>query len=199
VGKVWGTGNASECRGVVVVGNAGIGLRDGEEWSRFRGAVAKSRPPKAGYGRIVVFREKAYAGLIEQGWDIKLDGEPMNELKTGTFAYMDRPPGHHQLLSTEAMFPGVTKRDVTVAAGRTYFFLARMSERAQKLHTATAAGGLTGLLVMSAVTSSDDNPGPLDLLPLEDGAARTILADLKLSDGAPRVERLSAQGEPGSN
>ena len=63
----------------------------------------KIGPPKAGQARIVVFREKGYGGIGDPGWDVKLDGEPMSALKTGTYAYADRPAGSHQLSSTMTM------------------------------------------------------------------------------------------------
>jgi len=153
----------------------------------FAAMSQKIGPPKAGQARIVVFREKAYAGLIDKGWDVLLDGEQLSDLKTGTYVYADRPAGRHQLTSTAPLFPGVTQRDITVASGRTYFFLAKVSDRAQALNTATAAGGLTGFVVASAVTSGDRNPGPLDFFPLEETAARAILSDLVLADtSSPR-------------
>jgi Protein of unknown function (DUF2846) len=142
----------------------------------------KIGPPKAGQARIVVFREKGFGGIGDQGWDVKLDGEPMIDLKTGTYAYADRPAGHHELSSTMALYPGVTQRDVGAASGRTYFFLARLSERYKTLSAMSAAGGLAGLVVASAVTSGDSNPGPLDFFPMEDGAARAAISDLRLAE-----------------
>ena len=32
----------------------------------------KIDPPKPGQARIVVFREQAYGGLFDEGWDVKL-------------------------------------------------------------------------------------------------------------------------------
>ena len=46
----------------------------------------------------------------------------------------------------------------------------------------SAAGGVAGLLVGAAVTSGDDNPGPLDFFPLEDQAARVTIAELRLAE-----------------
>ena len=142
----------------------------------------KVGPPKAGQARIVVFREKGYGGIADEGWDVKLDGEPMSDLKTGTYTYADRPAGRHQLSSTMALFPGVTQLDVAVASGRTYFFLARLSDRSKALNAMSAAGGLAGLVVASAVTSGDSNPGPLDFFPMEEGAARAAISDLRLAE-----------------
>ena len=147
----------------------------------FASMSRKVGPPKAGQGRVVVFREKGFAGIVDEGWDVKLDGEPMSDLKTGTYAYADRPAGRHQLSSTAALFPGVTQHDVAVAPGRTYFFLAKLSDRARSLNAASAAGGLTGLVVASAVTSGDSNPGPLDFFPMEETAARAAISDLRLA------------------
>jgi hypothetical protein len=142
----------------------------------------KIGPPKAGQARIVVFREKGYGGIGDQGWDVKLDGQPMSDLKTGTYAYADRPAGSHQLSSTMAMFPGVTQRDVGAASGRTYFFIARLSDGYKSLNAMSAAGGLAGLVIASAVTSGDSNPGPLDFFPMEEGAARAAISDLRLAE-----------------
>jgi hypothetical protein len=150
----------------------------------FSAMTQKVGPPKAGQARIVVFREKAYGGIFDQGWDVKLDGEPMTDLKTGTYVYADRPAGRHQLTSTMALFPGVTQRDITVAAGRTYFFLTKPSDRAKAINAGAAFGGLTGFVVTSAVTAGDSNPGPLDFFPLEETAARAMLTDLVLAESA---------------
>jgi Protein of unknown function (DUF2846) len=141
----------------------------------------KIGPPRAGQSRIVVLREKGYAGLTDPGWDVKLDGGPMTELKTGTYVYVDRPPGQHQLSATAALFPGVSQRDIPTESGRTYFFLARPSERAKVLGGMSAAGGVAGLLVGAAVTSGNSNPGPLDFFPLEEAAARVTIAELRLA------------------
>jgi hypothetical protein len=45
----------------------------------------------------------------------------------------------------------------------------------------SAAGGVAGLLVGAAITSGNNNPGPLDFFPLEEDAARTTIAELRLA------------------
>ena len=40
---------------------------------------------------------------------------------------------------------------------------------------------LAGLLVGAALTSDNGNPGPLDFFPLEEDAARTTIAELRLT------------------
>jgi hypothetical protein len=153
--------------------------RNGLDYS---GMMQKVGPPKAGQARIVVLREKGYAGLTDPGWDIQLDGGPLSDLKTGTYVYADRPPGQHQLSATAALFPGVSQRDLSAQSGRTYFFLVRPSERAKVLGGMSAAGGIAGLLVGAAVTSGNSNPGPLDFFPLDGAAARATIAELKLAE-----------------
>src|SRR5258708_4800036 len=37
----------------------------------------------------------------------------MAELKTGTYVYVDRASGQHQLAATAALFPGVSQRDIS--------------------------------------------------------------------------------------
>ena len=150
--------------------------------SDYVGMLQKLGPPRAGQARIVVLRERGYAGIVDQGWDIQLDNGPLTDLKTGTYVYADRSAGQHQLSATASLFPGVSRRDVSMQPGRTYFFLARPSQRAKVLNGMSAAGGVAGLLVGAAVTSSDDNPGPLDFFPLEEQAARTTIAELRLAE-----------------
>jgi hypothetical protein len=147
----------------------------------FGSLAQKIGPPRPGQARIVVFREKAYAGIIDKGWDVKLDGGPLADLKTGTYVYADRPTGRHQLTATMDVIPGLSQRDVSAESGRTYFFLARLSERSKTLNAMTAAAGLTGLVVAAAVTSGNDNPGPLDFFPMNETDARPMMADLRLA------------------
>jgi hypothetical protein len=141
----------------------------------------KLGPPRAGQSRIVVLREKGFGGIVDGGWQVQLDGGQMSGLKTGTYVFADRPGGQHQLTATEAAFPGVTKHDVATVSGRTYFFVARMSKRKSAL-IATASSGLLGLAVGTALTAAYENPGPLDFLPLDEAAARTTIAELRLAE-----------------
>lgn len=143
--------------------------------------LQKVGPPKAGQSRIVVLQEKGNA-LGATACDVKLDGSPVGRLKTGTYVYADRSAGRHQLLATETMFPGESRRDITTESGRTYFFLARPSERHNAVTGMSLAGGLAGMLVASAATSGSNNPGPIDFFPLDEAAARTALAELQLAE-----------------
>jgi hypothetical protein len=154
-------------------------VRNGLDYSTM---MQKVGPPRPGQSRIVVLREKAYAGIGDPGWDVKLDGGPMSDLKTGTYVYADRSAGPHQLSATASLFPGVSQQDISTQSGRIYFFLARTSERAKVLNGMSAAGGVAGLLVGAAVTSGNSNPGPLDFFPLDEAAARATIAELRLAE-----------------
>ena len=58
------------------------------------GAKLDAIPPlKPGLSRIFVLRDRAYGGIFDTGWQAYLDEAPMGDLKTGTFVYLDRPPG----------------------------------------------------------------------------------------------------------
>ncbi len=86
--------------------------------------------PKPGHGRLVVFAEKSN-GFGGHKWEMKLDEAPMGDLRDGTYVYADRPVGIHHLTASETLFPGMTERDVKLESGRTYFIVARASERAK--------------------------------------------------------------------
>jgi hypothetical protein len=154
--------------------------RDGLDYAA---AARKVGPPKAGHARVVVLREKGFGGIVDGAWEVQLDGTPIQGLKTGTFAFVDRPSGKRELTATEAAFPGVTRYEVAVQAGQTYFFVARTSKRKNAMIGAQAAsgGGLLGLALSVALTSGYDNPGPIDFFPLEEAAARTTIAELRLA------------------
>jgi len=148
----------------------------------YAGMMQRLGPPRAGQARIVVLREKAFGDIIDAGWNIQLDEAPMSSLKKGTNIYADRPAGLRQLTATEAAFPGVTRRDVTAESGRTYFFVARVSERKSAIIASAAGVGLLDMAVSSAITAGYSNPGPLDFVPLDEAAARTTIVELRLAD-----------------
>jgi hypothetical protein len=76
----------------------------------------------------------------------------------------------------------LTRHDIAAESGRTYFFLARKSERSKNLMVVGAVSGLAGYAVASAVTSGVSNPGPLDFVPLDEATARTTIAELRLAE-----------------
>ncbi len=85
--------------------------------------------------------------------------EPIGDLKTGTFVFRDRPGGRHELSVNEWDFPGVTKQEVNVAPGRTYFFVTNQSERSKAMHGRFLRRAHR-MAVTAIATSGSDNPGP---------------------------------------
>ena len=144
-------------------------------------AMQRIGPPKAGHARIVVFREKGFGGVADAGWEFALDGAVLKGLKTGTYLYVDRPAGQHQFFAAEPGFPGETHQDISVQSGRTYFSLARNSDRKNAV-IANASTGLLGYGLTLAMTSAYKNQGPLDFSPVEEAAARTTVAELRLAE-----------------
>lgn len=152
--------------------------RSGLDYSEI---LRKVGPPKAGQARIVVLREKGYGGLADGALGFSLDGAPLTGLKTGTYLYADRQAGQHQFVAEEAGFPGVTRVDFSARSGETLFFVARMSERKSAV-IANASTGLLGYGLTLAMTSGYKNQGPMDFMALDETAARTTIAELRLAE-----------------
>jgi len=139
----------------------------------------KMGPPRPGQSRIVVMSVKT---LVGAGCDLSVDGNEVGKVKPGTYIYADRPAGRHPLLATQTLFPGDTKRDITTESGRTYFFQIKNSDRTNAMVGFTMLGGLVGMGIAAAATSGNENPGPVDFIPLDEAAAQTTLESLQLSD-----------------
>jgi len=147
----------------------------------FSSISQKVGPPKAGQARVVVFREPPFSP-IDPGWEVKLDGALMGHLKGATYVYADGPAGRHQISCAADLFPDVSRREVTLVSGQTYFFNGKPSARAKALMASQAMGGLVGLAVGTAVTSGDANPGPLDFVPVDEATARQAMAEMQFSE-----------------
>jgi hypothetical protein len=172
-------------RGIALVASALLlsGCMTAKVGTDYAAISQKIGPPKAGQSRVVVLQRKR-DGLSMSlcACEVRVDGSPMGKVLVGTYAYADLPAGTHQLTATELMFPGESRRDFTTAPGRTYFFLLKSSARHDAVTGTTIVAGLAGAVVASVVTSGSDNTGPADLIPLDEPAARTTLADLQLAD-----------------
>jgi hypothetical protein len=143
----------------------------------------KIGPPKPGLSRVVVLQQRRDGlSMAICACDVKVDGSPMGKVIVGTYAYADLPAGPHQLVASETLFPGDTKRDFTTAPGRTYFFLVKSSARHDSI-AGMSDRGLAGVAaVAAAATSGSDNLGPGEFVPLDEPTARTMLAELQLAD-----------------
>jgi uncharacterized protein DUF2846 len=129
------------------------------------GAKLDAMPPlKPGLARIFVLRDRAYGGIFDTGWQAYLDEAPMGDLKTGTFVYLDRPPGSHRLYFAR---PGdlfrASQQEISVLPGRTYYFRLDMNEKGRWISSSGAVAGLTGVLVSSAISAGADERGSTSL------------------------------------
>jgi hypothetical protein len=139
--------------------------------------------PKPGQGRIVVLRTKAFSGIIDVGWEVRLDNEPMGDLKTGTFVYRDRPAGTHELTFARAGdLYRASRRTVTVVPGRTYYFRLEMNDKGNAVQASATVAGLAGLLIVSAATSAQDDRGLFDFVPVEGRFAQEAMAEVRLAE-----------------
>jgi len=171
-------------RSGVVLLAAGLlsGCVTGQAGTEYAVIAQKVGPPKPGHSRVVVLQEKTKnLGFSACACEMKLDGESLGKVIVGTYAYADRPAGPHQLIASEALFPGETRHDFTTAAGRTYYFLVKSSERHDAVTGGALVGGIAGIVATAVVTSGNQNAGPADLFPLDEGTARTRLAELLLA------------------
>ena len=137
-------------------------------------------PPRAGHSRVVLLQDKRNGlSMAICACEVKLDGAPLGKVVAGKYAYADRPAGRHELLVTELMFPGDTKREIVTEAGRTHFYLIKSSARHDAATGGAILGGLAGLAVVSVATAGDANPGPAELVALDEATARMKLAELQ--------------------
>ncbi len=147
----------------------------------FASVSKKVGPPRAGQARVVFMQDKREGlSMAVCGCEVKLDGASLGTVVAGKYAYADRPAGRHEVLVTEALFPGDTKREITMEAGRTYFYLIKSSARHDSAVGGAILGGLAGLAVVSVATAGEANPGPGELVALDEATARTKLAELQV-------------------
>jgi hypothetical protein len=168
-----------------VLGMAAAALLTGcmtQSGTDYASVAQKVGPPKSGQSRVVVLQEpRKGLSMAFCACDMKLDGAPMGKLIAGSYAYADVPAGGHQLTASEVLFPGESRRDFVTQAGRTYYFLLKSSERHDAVTGGALIGGIVGAVAVSAVSSGSQNAGPADLLPLDEAAAKTTLAQLQLA------------------
>ena len=148
----------------------------------FASVSQRMGPPRAGQSRIVVLQAKRQGlSMALCACDMTLDGASIGKVVVGTYVYADRPSGRHHLSAAEILFPGESRLDFTTAPGRTYYFLVRSSERHDTMTGGVVVAGLAGMLVTAVATSDKEDQGPAQLIPLDETAARTALAELELA------------------
>src|SRR5438093_1279858 len=140
----------------------------------------KIGPPKPGQSRVVVLQQKRDGlSMAICACDVKVDGSPMGKVMVGTYAYADLPAGPHQLVASETLFPGDTKRDFTTAFGRRELEPAdegldrRFSGRAPADVTAEWREAVAHLcLIRRAVIHDAERRKRLQSVPAAEGAGR---------------------------
>jgi hypothetical protein len=138
----------------------------------------RAGPPKTGHARVVVYREPLFAPVGDRGYPIKLDGQPMGDLWAGSFVSLDRPAGPHQLSLDLWDMPGVSRQHFDAVAGRTHYFVVRMSDRGKAITAGTIFGGLAGYALTAAVTSGDDK-GTMDFISVDEATAQKAVSELR--------------------
>jgi hypothetical protein len=141
--------------------------------------AVEQNSPANGMARVIVFREKGYPGLADSSWSVKLDGQPLADLKTGTFAYRDLPAGKHTLTDAQWDVPGDSELDFDATAGKTYIFEMRVSDEGKTLGWATLLTG--GIGYLAATEMSDiKKTGGFDFTPVDEANADQQLTELHL-------------------
>jgi hypothetical protein len=149
----------------------------------FASVSRKVGPPRPGQSRVVLLQDKREGlSMAICACEVKLDGAPLGKIVAGKYAYADRPAGRHEVLISELMFPGETKREIVMEAGRTHFYQIKSSPRHDASMGGAVLGGLVGLAAVSIATAGEANPGPGELVPLDEATARTKLAELQAVD-----------------
>jgi hypothetical protein len=137
--------------------------------------LARLGGPSKGMARIVVVRQEQTSPVMRYGgFPVKLDGEQLGDLAVGSFAYLDRPGGPHQLSSEIWGNPGVTRRDFTAVSGRTYYFRASLNEKMNDVAAVSMISPIGGLIAEAA--TYNERQGPIDLTPISESEARQIIA-----------------------
>jgi Protein of unknown function (DUF2846) len=168
---------------LLAVGAVLTGCVSDQVGTDFASVSQKVGPPRAGQSRVVFLQDKRPGlSMAICGCQVKLDGAPLGTVEAGKYAYADRPAGRHEVLLTEALFPGDTKREIVMESGRTHFYLIKSSARHDAATGGAILGGLAGLAVVSVATAGESNLGPGELVALDEATARTKLAELQAAD-----------------
>jgi hypothetical protein len=122
-------------------------------------------------------------GIGDTGWEIHVDGAPIGALKTGTFVYRDLPAGRRQLsFAPPGHLARASHYELAAVPGRTYYFRLEMNDKGKMINAGAALGGLSGYFLASAIADGSDERGVYDFIPMEDAAARTAMAELRLAE-----------------
>jgi hypothetical protein len=71
----------------------------------------------------------------------------------------------------------VSRHDFNAAPGRVYYFAARVKQKVNDINAAAMLGGLVGYAIVASATN--DNTGPVDLIPMSEAEARRAIANIR--------------------
>lgn len=175
---------ASRCAAILLA--LGAALLTGACGTARTGATLDGLNKKVGgpgsKARIVIVRGKDLL-MLDNGWQVYLDGAVMGDLKTGTFVYRDVQPGSHKLMfSLPGDFARASTQNVSVGPGRTYVYRIDSNTKGKAVMASAVAAGLAGYLISSAIAHSADERGFYEFILLEGEERTSALADIRLSD-----------------
>jgi hypothetical protein len=82
---------------------------------------SQSKPQDRRQARLYFLRESTVVAVIAAP-TIRINGEEVGSLSTGSFFFVDRPAGRYEILVEQPLAPGRFVADVTVAPGGIYYF-----------------------------------------------------------------------------
>ena len=80
----------------------------------YAAVMQKVGPPAPGQSRIVLLSEK---GAAANGGvcDLAINSVATKKVTPGNYVYADQPAGRQQIISTQALFPGEARHEITTA------------------------------------------------------------------------------------
>lgn len=145
--------------------------------------VSSLAAPDPDRSRVIVYLDPEEIKTLKESepyaFSVTLDGTPMGTLRPGGFVTRDVPAGSRKFTAEGVGYPGVSRRSVRVAAGRTYYFSVSRTARAKSIAAGGKAAGFAGALVAHAVTSGS-TAGPVEFTARDEVIARPALADATL-------------------
>ena len=146
--------------------------------SKFHAEAHHAAAPKAGLARVYI-----YPANKPDNVPIVLDDQLIGEIIPGRYLSRDIPAGGHEFMSSNASYPGVTRFNFTVAAGKTYYFMVEPSESFKHRAKVTQWVGVVGMLPAVTAASVEGfrvagKEGPVNFVPVSEAAAAPALSDL---------------------
>jgi hypothetical protein len=132
-------------------------------------ALAQSK----GKGRIVVYRDD---GIGQSGrvWPVELNGQRMGPLEPNTYVVAERAPGVYTLSLEMFDVPGISRQRVSVVAGQTRYYLARVKPKVLERMRGAAGFGIIGALIGAGAASQAEPDGWHEFVPASASAITSL-------------------------